>query len=88
MWLYDRDSEWTISTQGGYQVSKDWQWPIFKSNQWIKTNLGSYGYSCACLRLSVHPETHEVLEIQTAKGIPLKQCRQDPALKRWNQTFK
>ncbi|WP_373364589.1 DUF4087 domain-containing protein [Leptospira borgpetersenii] len=54
----------------------------------MKTNLGSYGYSCACLRLSVHPETHEVLEIQTAKGIPLKQCRQDPALKRWNQTFK
>ncbi|WP_235596786.1 DUF4087 domain-containing protein [Leptospira alstonii] len=86
--LYDRDAEWKIGVQGGYQVAGDWQWPTFQSGQWVQTNSGSYGYGCACLRLRASKQTHEVLEIKTARGILLKQCRQDPALKRWKQMFK
>uniref|UniRef100_UPI000373A2B0 DUF4087 domain-containing protein n=1 Tax=Leptospira kirschneri TaxID=29507 RepID=UPI000373A2B0 len=78
IWLHDRDAEWIITIQGSHQVSNDWEWPSFKSGQWIQTNPGGYG--CACLRLRVIKETHKVLEIKTAKGISLKQCRKDPAL--------
>ncbi|WP_080634555.1 DUF4087 domain-containing protein [Leptospira weilii] len=88
MWLYDRDAEWIIAVQGGYRVSKDWQWPVFRSGQWIKTNTGDYGYGCSCLRLRVNKQTHEILEIKTTQALPLARCRQDRALKRWNQMFK
>ncbi len=49
--LYDRDGEWIIGVQGGYQVEGEWEFPDFKPGQWVITNAGSYGYGCACLRL-------------------------------------
>ena len=85
--LYDRDAEWTIGVQGGYQVSGDWAWPVFKSGQWVQTN-GNYGYGCACLQLRVNKETHEVLEIKSARARSLTACRQDPVLKKWKRLFK
>jgi hypothetical protein len=48
--FYDRDGEWTIGVQGGYQVEKDWEWAAFKRGQWVKTNAGSYGYDCVYQR--------------------------------------
>jgi len=83
IWLYDREGEWTIGVQGGYQVEGDWDWPAFKAGQWVKTNAGSYGYGCACLRLRVNRETHEVLEIRSSRARPLAACRQDQSLKKW-----
>ena len=56
IWLDDRDGEWIIGVQGGYQVESDWEWPAFKKGQWVETN-GHYGYGCACLRVRVDPET-------------------------------
>lgn len=88
VWLYDRDAEWTIGVQGGYQVSGDWNSPTFKSGQWVQTNTGSYGYGCACLHLRVNKQTHEVLEIKSARARPLSACRQDPVLKKWKRMFK
>ena len=87
IWLYDRDDEWTIGAQGGYQVEGEWDWPVFKPRQWVKTNVGSYGYGCACLRLRVNRETHEVLEIKSARARPLAACRQDQSLKKWKDIF-
>ena len=84
IWLYDREAEWTIGVQGGYQVPGDWPWPTFKPRQWVVTNAGGHGYGCACLRLRANSRTHEVLEIKSARGRPLTQCRKDPALKKWN----
>ena len=86
--LYDRDNEWTIGVQGGYQVGGDWDWPVFKSGQWVRTNTGSYGYGCACLQLRVNKATHEVLEIKSARARTLTACRQDPVLKKWKRLFK
>ena len=88
VWLYDRDGEWTIGVQGGYQVEGDFELPDFKPRQWVLTNVGSYGYGCACLRLRVNKETHEVLEIKSSRARPLAVCRQDRSLKRWKHMFK
>lgn len=88
VWLYDRDGEWIIGVQGGYQVAGDWELPDFKPRQWVLTNAGSYGYGCACLQLRVNRETHEVLEIKRARARPLAVCRQDRSLKKWKHMFK
>jgi hypothetical protein len=82
VWLYDRDGEWIIGVQGGYQVESDWEWPKFKPRQWVRTN-GNYGHGCACLQLRVNNETHEVLEIKSSRARPLAACRKDRLLKKW-----
>ncbi len=84
IWLYDRDGEWTIGVQGGYQVEGDWDWPDFKRGQWVRTN-GNYGYGCACLQLRVDKETGRVLEIRSARARPLAACHRDRSLKKWKQ---
>jgi Protein of unknown function (DUF4087) len=86
VWLYDREGEWIIGAQGGYQVEGDWEWPAFKRRQWLLTN-GNYGYGCACLRLRVDRETHRVLAIDSSRARPLAACRKDPLLKKWKRLF-
>lgn len=88
IWLQDREAEWTIGVQGGYQVPGDWPWPKFKRGQWVVTNAGNYGYGCACLQLRVNKQTHEVVEIKTSRARPLAQCRQDASLKKWTRRLK
>lgn len=84
IWLYDRGGEWTIGVQGGYQVEGDWDWPKFRSRQWVRTN-GNYGYGCACLQLRVDRETRRVVEIKSARGRPLAACQKDQSLKKWKR---
>jgi hypothetical protein len=86
VWLYDREGEWIIGAQGGYQVEGDWDWPVFKRGQWLLTN-GNYGYGCACLRLRVDRETHRVSAIKSSRARPLAACRKDPLLKKWKRLF-
>jgi hypothetical protein len=78
--LYDRDGEWIIGVQGGYQADGDW--PDFSAKQWIETNV-HYGYGCACLRVSVDRATEKVIKIESAKARPLSACRRDRALRKW-----
>ena len=78
---YDRDGDWTIGVQGGYQVEEDWDWPKFKPRQWVRTN-GNYGYGCACLQLRVDKESERVLEIKSARARPLSACRRERVLKK------
>jgi hypothetical protein len=78
--LHDRDAEWIIGVQGGYQAEGDW--PDFGPKQWIETNV-HYGYGCACLRVRVDRSTHRVIAIESAKPRPLSACRSDRKLKRW-----
>lgn len=82
VWLYDKDGEWTIGVQGGYQLESDWDWPEFKRGQWVETN-GSHGYGCACMKLRVDKESHHVLEIESSRARPLSACRKDRALNKW-----
>ena len=88
VWLNDRDGEWIIGIQGGYQTENDWDWPDFKKGQWIRTNAGSYGYGCACLQVRVDRATNHVLEIKGARPRPLVACRKEPSLKKLERTFK
>lgn len=78
-WLHDRDGEWIVGIQGGHQAEGDW--PEFNRSQWVRTN-GSHGYGCACLKVAVNPETHEIVAIHAASARPLSACRKDPALKK------
>jgi hypothetical protein len=86
--LYDRDAEWIIGVQGGYQVEGDWQWPDFKPGQWVVTNASSYGYGCVCMQLRVDKETERVLEIKSSSARSLSACRRDRSLNRWKDMFK
>ncbi|MDT4897591.1 MAG: hypothetical protein QOH25_2668 [Acidobacteriota bacterium] len=79
--LHDRDEEWIIGVQGGHQAEGDW--PDFKPGQWVRTNV-NYGYGCACLRVRVNSQTHEVIEIESARARPLAVCRRDRSLRRWS----
>jgi len=82
VWLHDRDGQWTIGVQGGYQAEGDNWWPLFKPRQWVETNV-HYGYGCVCLRLRVNRETHEVIEIKSSRARPLAACRRDRSLPKW-----
>ena len=84
--LYDRDGDWTVGVQGGYQVEGDWPWPKFKPGQWVETN-GSHGYGCVCMRLRVDRESGRVLEIKSARARPLSVCARDRSLKKWKRVL-
>src|SRR6185369_14517873 len=78
--LYDRDGEWIIGVQGGYQAEGDW--PDFSAKQWIETNV-HYGYGCACLGVQIDRSTKRVIKIESSRPRPLSACRRDKALKKW-----
>jgi hypothetical protein len=78
-WLTDRDGEWTIAVQGGYQADGDW--PDFKDNQWVKTNI-NYGYGCACMKVTTDKADKRILTIHSATAKPLSTCRKDKAIKK------
>ena len=80
-WLYDRDGEWTIGVQMGYQAEGDW--PDFSPKQWVETNV-HYGYGCACLRVRVDRPTRRVIKIESARARPLSVCRRDKALRKYD----
>ncbi|GAA5158426.1 DUF4087 domain-containing protein [Viridibacterium curvum] len=79
-WLKDADGEWVIGIQGGHQAEGDW--PEFGKRQWVRTNAGSYGYGCACLRVVADPGTHQVSRILSGGARPLQQCKQDAKLRK------
>lgn len=77
-WLIDKDGEWTIGIQGGYQAEGDW--PNIPAAQWVKTNV-HYGYGCACVRGTFDSKSQQVIEIKSAYSRPLSACRKDPKLR-------
>jgi hypothetical protein len=78
--LIDNEDVWIVSEQGGYSADGDWP-PKFKPNQWVRTNAGSYGYGCACMRVTVNPETSQVVKIFSSYARPLSACRKDKKVK-------
>jgi hypothetical protein len=76
-WLDDKDGEWIIGVQGGFQAEGDW--PEFPDDRWVKTNV-NYGYGCACLRVKVDYKNKRITEIVSGTSKPLADCRRDKAL--------
>ena len=77
-WLQDKDAEWTLGVQGGFQAEGDYP-PEFSDSQWVKTN-GYYGYGCVCLRVVVDRKEQRILKVISGNAKPLSACRNDPAL--------
>lgn len=85
--LHDADREWVIGMQGGHQVATDWDWPNFAQDQWMVTNVGSYGYGCACMDVRANPATGTISDIRNVRAQALAICQQDPALNQWASLF-
>jgi hypothetical protein len=80
-WLNDREGEWTLSAQGGYQAPGMDEMPDMTTNGWVATN-GSYGYGCACMTVRTDRRTMHVTRLYSARPVPLRQCRNDRTLRR------
>jgi hypothetical protein len=78
-WLNDRDGEWTISVQGGYQASGA-DLPDF-GKKWVVTNSGGHGYGCACINATTDKKEKRILTINSVTVRPLSACRKDKKLK-------
>jgi Protein of unknown function (DUF4087) len=80
--LVDRDGAWTISVQGGHSAAG--RWPRFKASQashWVRTNAGSYGYGCACMRVTVDREASTIKRIVSSTPKALAVCRNDASIR-------
>ena len=80
-WLSDRDGEWTIMVQGGYQAAGWDEMPDMTTRGWVETN-GHYGYGCACMTVRTDRRTRRVTRLYSATPVPLRQCRNDRTLRR------
>ncbi|MCB2049324.1 MAG: DUF4087 domain-containing protein [Novosphingobium sp.] len=81
-WLTDRDGEWTIGAQGGYQADGlDVLPESFYEKGWVKTN-GWYGYRCACLTVTTDRKAMRIKRIYGGKPLPMKRCTADKAIRR------
>jgi len=80
-WLTDSQGEWILSVQGGYQAPGMDDMPDMSEHGWVKTN-GYYGYTCACLDVTVDPAKKLISRLVRATQIPLRQCRADRKLPR------
>jgi hypothetical protein len=78
-WLVDRDGEWLLGAQGGYQAPGMDDMPDMSAVDWAAVN-GNYGYGCACLDVVVDPASHKVVKLVSATPKPLAICRADRKL--------
>lgn len=75
-WLTDRDGEWEIGIQGGYQAAGEM--PDFRSS-WVETS-GHYGYGCACMNARVDHAQKRILEYRQVQVLPISRCKKDAKL--------
>jgi hypothetical protein len=84
-YLEDRDGNWVISSQGGYQAQGLENLPPLDEQEHIKTN-GNYGYRCACLEVVTDTDSEriKILAVQSGEQLPLNICRTDPDLRQFS----
>lgn len=80
-WLVDRDGEWLLSAQGGYQAPGLEDMRDMSTRGWVEVN-GHYGYGCACMTVTTDRRTRRVTRLFSAIPVPLRQCRADRRLPR------
>ena len=81
-WLVDRDGEWLIGAQGGYQAPGLDNVPDLTEHHWVVTNGSSYGYGCACVSGRFDPRAKRITRIDRVRQKPIAACRADRRLKR------
>jgi hypothetical protein len=80
--LIDRDGEWIIGVQGGYQAPGSDDLPDMSTRGWVQTNVGGHGYGCACMTVTTDRHSHRVTRVISGRPVPLRQCSADPHLKK------
>jgi len=80
-WLIDRDGEWTLAVQGGYQAPGMDDMPDMTTRGWSDVN-GHHGYGCACMSVTTDRARMRITRIISARPVPLSQCRRDRRLPR------
>lgn len=78
-WLTDKDGEWIIAMQMGYQAEGDW--PTALKGEMIYSGNASYGYNCACLEVETDSTKKRIIKIISTEPKTLATCRNDRALK-------
>jgi hypothetical protein len=79
--LTDRDGEWLIGSQGGYQAPGLDELPDMSARGWVETN-GPHGHGCACMTVTTDRARMRITRIISARPVPLRQCRADRRLPR------
>ncbi|MFZ3008177.1 MAG: DUF4087 domain-containing protein [Phenylobacterium sp.] len=79
-WLTDSAGEWVIGLQGGSQAQGMDEIPDLSAADWVVTNGSSYGYGCACLRVTTDPKAKQITRIHSVTQKPIKACRADKKL--------
>jgi hypothetical protein len=79
--LVDRDAEWTIAEQGGYEAPGFDRLPDMSTHGWIETN-GPHGHGCACLTVETDRTTRRVTNLLAGRPVALARCRADRRLPR------
>jgi hypothetical protein len=79
--LTDRDGEWLLGSQGGYQAPGLDDMPDMSTRGWVETN-GHHGHGCACMTVTTDRRAMRVTRIHSATPVPLRQCRADRRLPR------
>ncbi len=74
--LVDREGEWTIAEQGGYEAAGLDPLPDMSAKGWVKTN-GPHGHGCACMTVTTDRESMRITKLFAATPVPLKQCSSD-----------
>lgn len=80
-WLIDRDGEWLLAAQGGYQAPGMDIMPDMSARGWIEVN-GHHGYGCACMNVTTDRRAMRITRLFSATPLPLSQCRSDRRLPR------
>jgi hypothetical protein len=81
-WLTDRDGEWLIAAQGGYQAPGLDNVPDLSEHNWVVTNGSSYGYGCGCVSGRFDTRKKRVTRISAVRQKPIATCKADHRLKR------
>jgi hypothetical protein len=80
--LIDRDGEWELGAQGGWQAPGLDEMPDMTVRGWVETN-GFYGHGCACLGVATDRRSRRVTRVFSARPVPLRVCRADRHLRRF-----
>jgi hypothetical protein len=81
--LFDREGRWSIGEQGGHQAQGLRTVPDMDRSEWVITNVGSYGYGCACMTVDTDARTKRITRVHSTRQKKLAICRADRKLVQW-----
>lgn len=80
-WLTDRDRQWLIGAQGGYQARGIGLIGEAPQSRWLRAGPSSYGRGCVCARVRTDRRNSQITRIHSWSYAPLSQCRGDRRLR-------